>query len=401
VHIYDAMPSLGRKFLLAGKSGLNLTYAESVADLIGRFGAAADFLAPALQAFGPDQVRDWAAGLGVDTFVGSSGRVFPVMMKASPLLRAWLGRLDAAGVSVHRRHHWLGFNPDGSSRFATPDGEVTVSADATLLALGGGSWPRLGSTGSWQTPLAACGVVIKPLVPANCGFDVGWSAYIASRYAGVPVKSVGLTFGDQRARGDFVLTRHGLEGSAVYALSAVLRDAIAAEGLAELAIDLAPDRSLADVTGALDRQPAKASLATRLRKAVGLDGVKAALLREGAPPEDLRDAAALARRIKAMPLRLTAPRPLAEAISSAGGIVLDELDTTYMLKRFPGVFAAGEMLDWEAPTGGYLLTACLATGRAAARGIVARLGLAPTGDPESPGSWRSEPAAHTKDPASR
>jgi hypothetical protein len=374
VRVFDTMPAPGRKFLLAGKSGLNLTHAGPPADFPGRFGAAGPFLAPALRDFTPADVRAWAAGLGIGTFVGSSGRVFPVMMKASPLLRAWLARLAAAGVTVHTRHRWTGFDAAGAPVFATPAGAITVVADATLLALGGGSWPRLGSTGDWVAPLAARGVVIRPLQPANCGFDTATGPGLAA-FAGAPVKSVALVFGDRSVRGDLMLTRTGIEGGAVYALAADLRDAIAARGEVVLHVDLAPDRALADVTAALARQPAKASLANRLRKAAGLEGARAALLRAGADPAELRDPARLAARLKALPLVLTAPRPLAEAISSAGGIALDELDGGYMLKRVPGVFAAGEMLDWEAPTGGYLLTACLATGRAAGRGVADWLGL--------------------------
>jgi hypothetical protein len=385
VRVFDGMPAPGRKFLLAGKSGLNLTHAEPLPDFLGRFGAAGAFLAPALRACPPAAVRDWAAGLGIGTFVGSSGRVFPVMMKASPLLRAWLGRLAAAGVTVHTRHRWTGFDGAGAPVFATPAGAVTVPADATVLALGGGSWPRLGSTGDWAAALVARGVAVRPLQPANCGFDTATGPALAAAFAGTPVKSVALAAGSRSVRGDLMLTRTGIEGGAVYALAADLRDAIAARGEALLHVDLAPDRALADVTAALARQPAKASLASRLRKAAGLEGAKAALLRAGADPADLRDPARLAARLKALPLVLTAPRPLAEAISSAGGIALGELDERYMLRRLPGVFAAGEMLDWEAPTGGYLLTACLATGRAAGRGVADWLGI---GDPHTGESLR-------------
>jgi uncharacterized flavoprotein (TIGR03862 family) len=382
VRVFDAMPAPGRKFLLAGKSGLNLTHAGPLAEFPGCFGAASAFLGPALRAFTPADVRAWAAGLGIETFVGSSGRVFPVMMKASPLLRAWLGRLAAAGVTVQPRHRWLGFDGAGSPVFATPAGEVAVPTAATVLALGGGSWPRLGSTGDWVGPLAARGLAIRPLQPANCGFETATGPALAAAFAGTPVKSVALGFGGRSVRGDLMLTQAGIEGGPVYALAAALRAAIAARGEAVLSLDLAPDRSLAEVTAALARQPGKASLATRLRKALALTGAKAALLRAGADPAELREPARLAARLKALPLTLTAPRPLAEAISSAGGIALDELDDRYMLRQLPGVFAAGEMLDWEAPTGGYLLTACLATGRAAGRGVADWLGLRPA--PESP-----------------
>jgi uncharacterized flavoprotein (TIGR03862 family) len=377
VHVFDAMPSPARKFLLAGKSGLNLTHAEPLDAFIGRFGPAAATLAPALRAFPPDEVRRWAAGLGIETFTGSSGRVFPVRMKASPLLRAWLERLRQQGVVFHARHRWQGWSPGGQLAFTTPDGAREVPADAVVLALGGASWPRLGGTGDWVPLLAARGIDVRPLRPANCGFVVAWSRALADRFAGAPVKSVALSFRGHSVRGEFVVTTAGIEGSLVYALSAPLRDAIEAEGAAELLIDLAPDRTEAGLAAALARQPGKASLASRLRKAAGIEGVKAALLREGADPGQLADPVALAARIKALPLRLDAVAPLGRAISSAGGIALDELDGEYMLKRLPGVFAAGEMLDWEAPTGGYLLTACLATGRAAGLGIASWLSRQP------------------------
>lgn len=369
VHVFDAMPSPARKFLLAGKSGLNLAHAEPLDVFIGRFGSAAVKLAPALRAFPPDEVRRWAAGLGIDTFVGTSGRVFPVMMKASPLLRAWLDRLQQQGVVLHPRYRWQGWGPGGQLVFATPGGQREVPAEAVVLALGGASWPRLGGTGDWVALLAARGVDVRPLRPANCGFAVAWSPDLAARFAGTPVKSAALSFGERTVRGEFVVTASGIEGSLVYALSAGLRDAIEAEGSAGLSVDLAPGRSQADIAAGLARQRGKASLASRLRKAAGIEGVKAALLREGAPPGALADPATLAARIKSLPLRLEAVAPLERAISSAGGIALDGLDDQYMLMRLPGVFAAGEMLDWEAPTGGYLLTACLATGRAAGRGV--------------------------------
>jgi uncharacterized flavoprotein (TIGR03862 family) len=373
VHVFDAMPSPARKFLLAGKSGLNLTHAEPLDAFIGRFGPAAATLAPSLRAFPPDEVRRWAAGLGIETFGGTSGRVFPVMMKASPLLRAWLERLRQQGVVFHARHRWQGWNSGGQLLFATPDGPREVPVEAVILALGGASWPRLGGTGDWVPLLAARGVQVRPLRPANCGFVVTWSQALADRFAGAPVKSVALSFRDRTVRGEFVVTATGIEGSLVYALSAALRDAIEAEGTASVRVDLAPDRTEADLAAALGRQRGKASLASRLRKAAGIEGVKAALLREAVDPRALADPVALAARIKTLPLRLEAVAPLERAISSAGGIALDELDDQYMLKRLPGVFAAGEMLDWEAPTGGYLLTACLATGRAAGLGVAAWL----------------------------
>ncbi|WP_019996740.1 TIGR03862 family flavoprotein [Aureimonas ureilytica] len=368
VCVFDAMPSFGRKFLLAGKSGLNLTHSEPYERFRTRFGAANAQLAQALDAFPPDAVRQWAEALGSPTLVGSSGRVFPTAMKASPLLRAWLARLREAGVTFHPRHRWLGF--DGERlRFATPEGEIHVSAQATLLALGGASWPKLGSDGAWVPHLEALGLGVAPLRPANCGFDVAWSAEIAERFAGAPVKAVTARSAAGRLQGEFVLTRTGIEGSLVYAHASALRDTIERDGSAILELDLAPGRSAEQLALALARQPAKASFATRLRKGAGLDPVKIALLREVSGPEDRGDPARLAGLVKALPLRLDACRPLAEAISSAGGLGLGELDENGMLTRRPGVFAAGEMLDWEAPTGGYLLTACLATGRAAGVGV--------------------------------
>jgi uncharacterized flavoprotein (TIGR03862 family) len=373
VHVFDAMPSPARKFLLAGKSGLNITHAEPLAAFISRFGGAAATLEPALRAFPPDEVRRWVAGLGVDTFVGTSGRVFPTMMKASPLLRAWLERLRGQGVVLHPRHRWQGWNARGQLVFATPDGAREVGADAVVLALGGASWPRLGGTGDWVARLAARGIEVRPLRPANCGFSVAWSPVLAGRFAGAPVKSVALSFRGRTVRGEFVVTAGGIEGSLVYVLSAALRDTVAADGIAELRVDLVPDRAEADLAAALARQRGKASLATRLRKAAAIDGVKAALLRELAPPDVLADPQRLAACVKSLPLRVTGTAPLDRAISSAGGIDLAGLDAGFMLRDLPGVFAAGEMLDWEAPTGGYLLTACLATGRAAGRGVAAWL----------------------------
>jgi uncharacterized flavoprotein (TIGR03862 family) len=374
VQVFDAMPSPARKFLLAGKSGLNLTHAEPLDDFIQRFGPAAAALEPALRDFPPGEVRHWAAGLGVETFIGSSGRVFPTVMKASPLLRAWLERLRRQGVGFNARSRWRGWTPAGQLAFDTPAGPRDVATDAVVLALGGASWPRLGGTGDWVSVLRARGITVRPLRPANCGFKVPWSPVIVERFAGVPVKSVALSFAGRTLRGEFVVTAGGIEGSLVYALSASLRDAVEADGAADLLLDLAPDRSQAGLAAALARQPGKASLATRLRKAAGVGGVKAALLREAAAPGELADPQRLAARIKSLPLRVTGVAPLDRAISSAGGIALQELDDHYMLRRLPGIFVAGEMLDWEAPTGGYLLTACLATGRAAGAGAAAWLG---------------------------
>ncbi|HEX7776956.1 MAG TPA: TIGR03862 family flavoprotein [Parvibaculum sp.] len=368
VHLFDAMPSLGRKFLMAGKSGLNLTHSELFETLLARFGDAQPHLEAALRRFTPDELRRWAAELGIETFIGSSGRVFPKDFKAAPLLRAWLRRLRASGLSIHVRHRWQGWTSAGALAFETPAGAVHFEADATLLALGGASWPKLGSDGGWLPWLEARGVAVKPLRPANSGFDVAWSAYMRERFAGQPVKPVTLTFNGESHRGEFVISAHGVEGSGIYAHSASLRDGIAANGSAALMLDLAPDRSEARLAGELARPRGKLSMANHLRKAAGIEGVKAALLRECLPADAFADPARLAAGIKSLPLKLAAPRPISEAISSAGGIAFAALDENFMLRALPGVFCAGEMLDWEAPTGGYLLTACFATGRAAGTG---------------------------------
>lgn len=368
VSVYDAMPTFARKFLLAGKSGLNITHSEDYERFATRFGGANPHLRSALDAFTPADIRAWAAGLGTETFVGSSGRVFPEVMKASPLLRAWLARLEARGVSFFTRHRWIGF-AEGGHVFETPDSSKTISCDATLLALGGASYPRLGSDAGWVPLLSERGIVIAPFRPANCGFDVAWSELFHDRFAGEPLKSVTATSGTGTFPGEFVISKHGIEGSLVYAHSAALRDDLLQHGKATLSIDLAPGRTLERLSRDLVRQDTKTSFSNRLRKAAGLDGVKAALLRELMPETDRNDPHKLAAAIKALPVPLLRPRPIAEAISSAGGITFSEIDETYMLKHLPGTFAAGEMLDWEAPTGGYLLTACFATGRAAARGV--------------------------------
>ena len=368
VTVYDSMPTVARKFLLAGKSGLNITHAEDYARFAERFGHSANRLRPALDAFGPDDVRAWAAGLDTETFVGSSGRVFPRAMKASPLLRAWLTRLRAQGVTILTRHRWSGFGNDGHV-FDTPHGQQTVACDATLLALGGASWPRLGSDGHWAAALAEKGVQITPFRPANCGFDVAWSDSFRQRYAGAPLKSVTATSDAGTFPGEFVVGRHGIEGSLVYAHAAALRDRLEVSGHAALLVDLAPGRSANRLSKDLARQDGKASFSNRLRKGAGLEGVKTALLRELVPAADLGDLDRLSHWIKALPIPVLRPRPIAEAISSAGGIAWASVDEAYMLKAVPGIFVAGEMLDWEAPTGGYLLTACLATGKSAADGI--------------------------------
>ncbi len=369
VTVYEAMPTFGRKFLLAGKSGLNITHAEDYAHFATRFGAASGRLRSALDAFTPQDVRAWAAGLGTETFVGSSSRVFPKVMKASPLLRAWLGRLAEQGVDLRTRHRWIGFSGT-SPVFETLTGEKIVRCDAVLLALGGASWPRLGSDAAWIPRLRERGVAIRDFQPANCGFDVGWSDMFGARFAGEPVKSVTARSDAGRFPGEFVISRTGIEGSLVYAHAASLRDRLEREGEAVLLLDLVPGRTMERLAADLGRQDPKASLSNRLRKGAKIEGVKAALVRELADPADHGDSQRLARIIKALPLPVLRPRPLAEAISSAGGISWSAVDSDYMLAAMPGTFAAGEMLDWEAPTGGYLLTACLATGRAAARGIV-------------------------------
>ena len=381
VDVYDAMPSVGRKFLIAGKGGLNLTHSEPPESFLSRYGARRVCLEPLLAGFGPDALRAWARGLGVDTFVGSSGRVFPAGMKAAPLLRAWLHRLRAAGVRFHMRHRWCGWEQNGALRFFTPPGVRAVHADALVLALGGGSWARLGSTGAWVPLLGARGVRVAPLRPANCGFDVGWSEHFRARYAGHPLKSVVLAHTgpdgvEHRQRGEFMLTATGVEGGLIYALSARLRDEIEATGAAVLRLDLAPSRDLTQLVCELSRSRGSSSLANHLRRRAGIAGVKAGLLRELLPAEDFADPLRLAAAIKALPLRLIAPRPLDEAISSAGGVAFEELDEHLMIRALPGVFCAGEMLDWEAPTGGYLLTACFASGRAAGAGAAAWLEIA-------------------------
>lgn len=372
VTVYEAMPTFGRKFLLAGKSGLNITHSEDFSSFAARFGTACAHLSPALDAFTPDDVRAWAAGLGTETFVGTSGRVFPNVMKASPLLRAWLRRLEAQGVVLKTRHRWLGFTENGY-RFETPEGPVIARPDAALLALGGASWPRLGSDAAWVPWLRDKGILVADLRPANCGFDIAWSEAFRERFAGEPLKSVSTTSEAGTFQGEFVISKHGIEGSLVYAHSAALRDRLLEKGHSALAVDLAPGRTTERLARDLGRQDAKASFSNRLRKGAGLEGVKAALLRELVPDANRMPPGELAQLIKALQIPVLRPRPIAEAISSAGGIAWSELDEHSMLKPLPGLFAAGEMLDWEAPTGGYLLTACLATGRAAARGIEAWL----------------------------
>lgn len=375
VELFDAMPSVGRKFLMAGKGGMNITHSEPMDRFLDRYGARREQIKPLLEAFSPDALREWMHGLGIETFIGTSGRVFPVDMKAAPLLRAWLHRLRAAGVSFHMRHRWCAWNDEGMLRFMTPEGERVVQPDALVLALGGGSWPQLGSNGAWVPPLAQRGVSIAPLRPANCGFDVGWSEHFRTRFAGHPLKSVVLTFTDtagvtHRKQGDCVVTATGLEGGLIYVLSAPLRDEIAASGSALIHLDLAPGKEPSRVMDEVSHPRGSRSLSSHLQSRVGIKGVKSGLLREVVSAADFADPVRLATAIKSLPLHLVATRPLDEAISSAGGVAFEALDSRLMIRALPGVFCAGEMLDWEAPTGGYLLTACFASGCAAGKGAL-------------------------------
>ena len=368
VVVHEALPSPARKFLMAGRGGLNLTHSEDLAAFQGRYGAAAGTVAAWLARFSPTHLIGWAEGLGQATFVGSSGRVFPRAMKASPLLRAWLKRLSDLGVEVRTRSRWIE-RRDGGWVFQTPEGERVERPDAVVLALGGASWPRLGSDGAWRPRLEAEGVAVEPFRPSNVGFDVAWSEVFADRFAGQPLKPVAMTHGDRTVRGEAMVTRYGLEGGAVYALSAALREAVARDGTATLIVDLRPDLSIEALAGRLAKPRGKDSATNWLRKVAGLSPVAVGLLRE--IPGDLPAGAdKLARRIKAVRLTLTGAQGLERAISSAGGVRLDQLDEGLMLRALPGVFAAGEMLDWEAPTGGYLLQASLASGAAAAEGVI-------------------------------
>ena len=414
VQLFDAMPSVGRKFLLAGKGGLNLTHSEPMEVFVRRFGEQGAPLLPMIAAFGPAGVRAWAEGLGVETFVGSSGLVFPKDMKAAPLLRAWLHRLRQSGVRFSMRHRWVGFSASGMPTFSTPAGDVLAEADAVVLALGGGSWKRLGSDGAWVPLLAARGVMVAPLTPSNCGFDVaarptfdavkpvetrreffkeligqsaapqpGWSEYFASRFAGQPFKSVAIHFTDSHGRtfgrkGEFVATATGVEGSLVYAASHLLRDEIAAHGSATFLLDLLPDKTFEQVLVEVRHPRGSRSLSSHLKSRLGLDGIKAAMLYELLDKEAIADPVKLAAGIKALPVTLLATRPIDEAISSAGGVKFSGLDALCKVvvpaDIEPPVFCAGEMLDWEAPTGGYLLTACLSSGRAAGQGVLKHFG---------------------------
>ncbi|TNB77157.1 TIGR03862 family flavoprotein [Pseudomonas sp. Fig-3] len=372
VDLYDGMPSVGRKFLLAGVGGMNITHSEDFSPFLSRYGERAPNIAPLLRAFGANELCQWIHGLGIETFVGSSGRVFPTDMKAAPLLRAWLKRLRDAGVMIHTRHRWLGWNPDGSLLVAAADGEKTLRPTATLLALGGGSWSRLGSDGAWMLPLEQRGVGLAPLQPSNCGFEVpAWSDLMVSKFAGAPLKNIAIGLNDDVPRlGECVITATGIEGSLIYALSAPIREAINQHGSATIHLDLLPGRPVDKIQQALSKPRGSRSMAKHLHSQLGIDGVKAALLRELTPADCFSDPARLAQAIKALPITLVKPRPLDEAISSAGGVTFEALDERLMLKQMPGVFCAGEMLDWEAPTGGYLLTACFASGRAAGLGML-------------------------------
>ncbi|WP_200875043.1 TIGR03862 family flavoprotein [Methylomarinum vadi] len=376
VDLYEAMPSVGRKFLMAGKGGMNISHSESFERFVNRYRARRQHIEPLLKVFGPEKLRVWVHGLGIDTFVGTSGRVFPTDMKAAPLLRVWLHRLRESGVRIHVRHRWLGWHEDGKRlRFATANGETVVSASVVVMALGGGSWAKLGSNGAWVPQLRRQGIAVEELEPCNCGFEAAWSDHFRSTHAGRPLKNVAIAFTDSRGRsfrqrGEFILTVHGVEGSLIYALSGPLRDEIAVTGHADIVIDLAPDQTLSSLINKLSRPHGKNSLSNFLRKRVGLKGVKAALFRELAGKDCLAAPDSLAISIKSLPMRLIATRPLDEAISSAGGVAFKELNEHLMLRSLPGVFCVGEMLDWEAPTGGYLLTACFASGFVAGRGAL-------------------------------
>jgi uncharacterized flavoprotein (TIGR03862 family) len=404
VQVFDAMPSVGRKFLLAGKGGLNLTHSEPPAAFNTRYGDRAAALEPLLADLGGAEMRQWAEGLGVDTFVGSSGRVFPKDMKAAPLLRSWLHRLRATGVQFSMRHRWLGWADNGALRFSTPSGEQTVQVDAVVLALGGGSWSRLGSDGAWVPFLTQRGIDVQPLRPSNCGFDVaarpvglagsaenetfiaGWSAYFASRFAGQPFKSVAINLTDSRGRefsrrGEFVATATGVEGSLVYAASSFLRDDIERTGSASFMLDLLPDKSAQQVLTEVRHPRGSRSLSSHLKSRLGLDGIKAAILHELLDKDAMANPIKLAAAIKALPITVVRTRPIDEAISSAGGVSFDALDSDLKIMAPQPVggpiFCAGEMLDWEAPTGGYLMTACFASGRAAGQGVLRHFGITP------------------------
>ncbi|WP_341521344.1 TIGR03862 family flavoprotein [Pseudomonas sp. G.S.17] len=372
VDLYDAMPSVGRKFLLAGVGGMNITHSEPYPAFLSRYAERAPQIAPMLRSFGSNQLCEWIHGLGIETFVGSTGRVFPTDMKAAPLLRAWLKRLREAGVVIHTRHRWLGWDAQGHLRIANADGETSINPDAVLLALGGASWARLGSDGAWLPWLEQRGVNVTPLQAANCGFETsGWSELLRSKFAGAPLKNIAMGLPGQAARlGECVLTETGVEGSLVYALSAQIRELINQRGSATVYIDLLPGKSASNIEKLLAKPRGSRSMSKHLHSQLGIDGVKAALLRELASKEAFDNPAQLSKALKALPLKLVKARPMDEAISTAGGVTFEAMDERLMLKPLPGVFCAGEMLDWEAPTGGYLLTACFASGRTAGLGMV-------------------------------
>lgn len=374
VDVYDAMPSFGRKFLRAGIGGLNITHNEAYETFCSRYGDRRPQLQAVLDRLPPSALRAWVQGLGISTFVGSSGRVFPMEMKAAPLLRAWLHRLRGAGVRLHTRHRWLGWHADGALRLLAPGGELAIRPRATVLALGGASWPKLGSNGAWAPLLQARGVEISPLQSANCGFDVAWSPHIRGKFAGAQLKSVALTFADADGRneqrlGEMTISAHGVEGSLIYAFSRRLREHLNTHGTATFTLDLVPGRSAEQVLAHVTHPRGSRSLSSHLQSRLGISGIKAALLHEVLHKTQLADAATLAATIKALPVTVCAARPVAEAISTAGGVSFNSLDQRLMLNALPGVFAAGEMLDWEAPTGGYLLNACFATGLCAGAGV--------------------------------
>jgi uncharacterized flavoprotein (TIGR03862 family) len=373
VDLYDAMPSVGRKFLIAGKGGLNLTHSKPWGEFLSRYGQQQEQLKPMLTAFGPPELQQWFHQLGFETFVGSSGKVFPKIMKAGPVLHAWKERLKVAGVGFHQRHRWAGWDQADNLIFKTPSGQTTTTADAVILALGGESWPQTGSDGTWIPYLAEKGVKVNPLKPANCGFDVNWTDHFRARFSGVPVKAVEITFDGVCQRGEFVITVTGIQGHLIYQFSSALRDEIESQGSTQIDIDLAPDWTLEKLIEKLSQPRSKKSMATHLKRSVGISGVKSGLLWEFVPRDDFNIPEKLAQSIKKLPIPLIAPRPIEEAISSAGGISFEVLDNHLMITNLPGVFCAGEMLDWEAPTGGYLLTACFSTGRWAGLGALQTL----------------------------
>ncbi|MDP3510757.1 MAG: TIGR03862 family flavoprotein [Candidatus Melainabacteria bacterium] len=375
VDVYEAMPTLGRKFLRAGLGGLNITHSESFTDFCSRYGDRQSQMQLYLDAFSPDDLCHWVHGLGIETFVGSSGRVFPTEMKAAPLLRAWLHRLRSSGVQFHLNHRWIGFDGDGLLRLASQTDEFSIRPKAVVLALGGASWPQLGSTGHWAPWLQERGVEMAPWLSANCGFDVSWSAHLREKFAGAPLKSIALTFADlhghsESRQGEILISEYGVEGSLIYAFSRRLRDYLNVHGDATFTLDLLPARSVERILADLSRPRGSRSMSRHLQSCLGNNGLKRTLLYEVLSREQMGDASTLAKYIKALPITVHATRPLAEAISTAGGVCFSSLDQNLMLKAVPGVFVCGEMLDWEAPTGGYLLTGCFATGRQAGQGAL-------------------------------